>query len=333
MVLLLTIGNPLKYQTLTILLFLSLVIKAQDPTRPDTPSSTQAAVPAIVIPLDTDTINTDSILNLIDIHKGFRDSLQYAFSNNLNTPQLIQEFLGKHRYFNFLGNPIRLNIEEKEEARDEYFFYMLWSLLFFYAMLRNIFAKYHDNLFVLFFRASLRQQQIKDQLLQSPIASLLFNLFFFMTMSLFIAMVARNYHYASNISFNDLWTLGFVILTFIYLVKFLVTKSLGWVLNLEKASEAYIFVVFLVNKVTGILLLPVILLISFPNKYLLAGLVALTVLLLLFLIVYRYRISYRQIKAEIKLSPFHFFLYLCAFEVTPLLILKKVVTHFVENTF
>lgn len=333
MVLLLTIGNPLKYLTLTILLFLSLVIKAQDPTRPDTPSSTQAAVPAIVIPLDTDTLNTDSILNLIDIHKGIRDSLQYGFSNTLNASQLIQEFLGKHRYFNFMGNPIRLNIEEKEEARDEYFFYMLWSLLFFYALLRNIFAKYHDNLFVLFFRASLRQQQIKDQLLQSPIASLLFNLFFFMTMSLFIALVARNYHYASNISFNDLWTLGFVILTFIYLVKFLVTKSLGWVLNMEKASEAYIFVVFLVNKVTGILLLPVILLISFPNKYLLAGLVALTVLLLLFLIVYRYRISYRQIKTEIKLSPFHFFLYLCAFEVTPLLILKKVVTHFVENTF
>ena len=333
MVFLLTNGFHLKHLFFTISFFLSLGIMAQDSTDPDSLALKKAIVQSIVIPLDNDTLNTDSILKVLDVHFGIRDSLKFTFAQTPNSRELIQEFLGNHLQFNFLRNPIRLNIEEKNEKRDEYFFYLLWSLLFFYALLRNIFAKYHDNLFVLFFRATMRQQQIKDQLLQSPIASLLFNLFFFLTMSLFIALVARDYNFASNISFNDLWILGFIILAFIYLVKFIVTKTLGWVLNMEKASDAYIFVVFLVNKVTGILLLPVILLISFPNKYLLAALVALTVLLLFFLIVYRYRISYRQIKAEIKLSPFHFFLYLCAFEVAPLLILKKVVTHFVENTF
>ena len=333
MVFLLSNGFHLRQLFLTISMLFTLGLMAQDPTGPDSLALQKAIVPSIVIPLDNDTLNTDSILKQIDVHPRIPDSLKFQYAQTPNSQELMQEFLGNHLHFNFLRNPIRLNIEEKSEKRDEYFFYLLWSLLFCYALLRNIFAKYHDNLFVLFFRATLRQQQIKDQLLQSPIASLLFNLFFFLSMSLFVALVARDYHFASNISFNDLWTLGFVILASIYLVKFLVTKTLGWVLNMEKASDAYIFVVFLVNKVTGILLLPIILLISFPNKYLLAGLVALTVLLLLFLIVYRYRISYRQIKAEIKLSPFHFFLYLCAFEVTPLLILKKVVTHFIENTF
>jgi len=39
---------------------------------------------------------------------------------------------------------------------------------------------------------------------------------------------------------------------------------------------------------------------------------------------YRFIISYRPVRSEIKVNRFHFFLYLCAFEIAPLLLIYKV---------
>ncbi len=48
---------------------------------------------------------------------------------------------------------------------------------------------------------------------------------------------------------------------------------------------------------------------------------------------YRFIISYKPIRNEIKVSRFHFFVYLCAFEIAPLLLIYKVLLIFVERTY
>lgn len=323
----------MKYFLNIIFLFFSLTLFAQVTEQPDTLVSAPVSSSVLSIPLESDTLNIDSVLHTLDRYPGIKDSFQYNTSEQAGGYEKALAFLENHPYFNFLKDPIRLNIDEKDESNDDTFFYLLWGIFFFYALLKTVFAKYHDNIFVLFFRASLRQQQIKEQLLQSPLSSLFFNLFFIISLSFFTAIVARNYSLFPHISFYDLWAFGVVLLSTIYIGKFLVIKTIGWILNIEKACDSYIFVVFLVNKVAGILLLPAILLATFPNKYLMAAIVVLAILLLSLLVIYRYWISYRQIKNEIKLSSFHFFLYLCAFEIAPLLIIKKVLTHLIDSTF
>jgi hypothetical protein len=70
---------------------------------------------------------------------------------------------------------------------------------------------------------------------------------------------------------------------------------------------------------------------AFPSSplYPLAVVISLVLIVLLFL--YRFFISYRPIRNEIKVGKFHFFLYLCAFEIAPLLLIYKVLLNFVEH--
>ena len=57
-------------------------------------------------------------------------------------------------------------------------FYLIVAILFYFALIRIFYEKYFNNLLTLFFRVSLRQQQIREQVLQTPLPSLLLNILF-----------------------------------------------------------------------------------------------------------------------------------------------------------
>ncbi|MBL0134171.1 MAG: DUF4271 domain-containing protein [Chitinophagaceae bacterium] len=205
-------------------------------------------------------------------------------------------------------------------------------MIFYYALVRAFFPKYEANLFTLFFRATLRQQQLREQLLQSPLPSLFLNILFILSGSLYISFLARYEGVLQQLDFWILWIYAMGALAGIYIGKFLVIKTIGWILRFTKASDAYIFVVFMVNKMTGIFLLPVLLLMAFPSESLLPVVVTLSLIMLVVLLAYRFLISYRVVRNEIKVNPFHFFIYLCAFEIAPLLLIYKVLLNIVERT-
>ena len=48
---------------------------------------------------------------------------------------------------------------------------------------------------------------------------------------------------------------------------------------------------------------------------------------------YRALAGYRPVRNEIKLTPFYFFLYLCAFEIAPLLLIYKVLLTYLEKMY
>jgi hypothetical protein len=121
------------------------------------------------------------------------------------------------------------------------------------------------------------------------------------------------------------------ILALIYIGKFVLLKFTGWVFNLSKATDTYIFIVFLVNKMLGILLLPFLVLIAFYGGQAQQVFVTLSLILIVVLFAYRFIFSFGPIRAEIKVNPFHFFLYLCAFEIAPLLLIYKVLLSVLGN--
>ena len=176
-------------------------------------------------------------------------------------------------------------------------FYFLVGLIFYFACIRLFFGKYLDNLMTLFFRVTMRQQQIREQLLQTPLPSLLLNILFVISCGLYLTLLARYYNFAffGNFWVTLLYAIGFV--SGIYLGKFVVLKITGWIFNIRSATDTYIFIVFLVNKMIGIFLLPFIILMSFPNRYLLPVLVLLSyiMLILLFMLqVYKFVSAYPE---------------------------------------
>jgi Domain of unknown function (DUF4271) len=244
----------------------------------------------------------------------------------------FQRILNEHPVLPFNKKPAASNLYVRKQSENESLFYFLIVLLFYFACIKLFFGKYIDNLTTLFFRVTMRQQQIREQLLQTPLPSLLLNILFTVSCGLYLTLLTRYYNFAffGNFWVTLLYAIGFV--AGIYLGKFVVLKITGWIFNIRSATDTYIFIVFLVNKMIGIFLLPFVILMSFPNRYLLPVLVLLSYIMLILLLSYRFINSFRPIRSEIKVNRFHFFLYLCAFEIAPLLLIYKVLLAFVERS-
>jgi hypothetical protein len=244
-----------------------------------------------------------------------------------------QRTLQQHPYYNFYGKAVVITEHLKKSSNDEGLFYFLAALLFYFGFIRIAFMKYLDNLNTLFFRVTMRQQQIRDQVLQSPLPSLFLNILFFISGGLFLSFLVDYYNMLPGMNRWLVLLYCCALLTAIYLGKFILLKMVGWMFNIRVAVDTYIFIVFLVNKMLGIYLLPVLLLMAFSKGTFLTVLITLTYAFLVILFIYRFIIAYRPIRNEIRLSRFLFFLYLCAFEIAPLLLIYKVLLIFVERSY
>lgn len=242
----------------------------------------------------------------------------------VTTPGFSWQVLKRHPYFGF-GTAVIKNEEGdiRKITGKESLFYFILSLLFIFAVLRQIFPKYFSDLFRLFFRTTLKQRQIREQLMQTPLPSLLLNAFYILSAGLYVSLLFRHYNINPVQNFWLLFVYCCIGLSAAYFVKFLFLKVAGWVFNAEEAANAYIFIVFIINKMIGIMLLPFIAILAFSvgNVYT-AGLV-LSWCLVAGLILYRFILTYASVRNQVKVNPFHFFLYLCAFEIAPLLLIYK----------
>ncbi len=268
------------------------------------------------------------------------DSLRVDSLNKVKTavpapPSIDTSTYAKYRQHPYLGErkkAVNMIIDyRKKESKDE-LFYLLTGLVFFLAFIKVAFPRYFRNMFSAFFQTSLRLKQTKEQLLQDSLASLLSNLLFVMTVSVYAALVIRYEEWAS-VSFWQLILYGAIVLVAVYLGKYLFLLFSGWVFNSKEPAAGYIFIVFLVNKAIGILLIPFLLLVAFAAKPIAE--VALTVSggVVTVLFLYRYIVSFTAIRNNLKVNALHFFLYLCAVEVLPLLLLYKVIINYIDGRF
>jgi hypothetical protein len=244
-----------------------------------------------------------------------------------------QHVLAMSAYVNFTGKPVVEIFEIHHPNSKDSLFYLLVGILFYFALVRIFFEKYFNNLMTLFFRVSLRQQQIREQVLQTPLPSLLLNILFVISGGLFACYLLHYSRFGESVRFWVLYLYCMAMLATIYLVKFVVLKFIGWVFSISRATDIYIFVVFLVNKMLGIFLLPFLILITFSGQQVREILITISLAMVFLLWSYRALAGYRPVRNEIKLTPFYFFLYLCAFEIAPLLLIYKVLLTYLEKVY
>ncbi|TDX00090.1 DUF4271 domain-containing protein [Dinghuibacter silviterrae] len=202
-------------------------------------------------------------------------------------------------------------------------FYVVLLLALWMGILKSGYQKYYDDLFTVFFRSSLRQHQIREQLLQARLPSLLYNLFFVGCAGTFLYLLAVPYAARLGHPEWQIWIAAIGAVALLYAVKFVGLKLSGWVFGMTGAVDTYIFIVFLVNKILGVALLPIVVLLAFAQDPLQSAAATLGVMLVAGMLIYRFIRSYRPVWEEVQMSRFHFFLYLCAFEIAPLLLIYK----------
>jgi hypothetical protein len=237
-----------------------------------------------------------------------------------------------HPYLPLDKPPVFMLIDyHKQESRDE-LFYLMAGLVFCLAFVRVGFPKYFRNLFLLFFQTSLRQKHTREQLLQDNLASLFINLLFFISMAMYLALLIK-YRNLTPASFWLLTLICGLALILIYLGKYLFLVFAGWVFNTKEAAGSYIFLVFLVNKVMGVALIPFLLILSFAAPPVVDVAITVSLGMIGVLFTYRYFVSFSAIRNKLKVNVLHFFLYLCAVEVLPLLLIYKLLINYITGSF
>ena len=263
----------------------------------------------------------DSSFNLIKLYLNF-------FAQKKNAYQLYNQKITT-------SNPgdVLYKIEQKFSLPDkDLLFYAVIALLFLYGFIIQIAPQYIGKLFSQFSQSSLRMMQNREQLLQNSLASFVMNIGFVVSFSLMATLIIFNAHllpinFWEGFLYMCLFFLG------LYVGKFICLTIAGYIFNTNELVQTYIFVVFMINKVLGILLIPFIGILAFAKPILHPFAIAGAGFLIALLILYRYLFSLTSVRNKLHVSSFHFFLYLCAFEIIPLLILYKLIVQYFGGTY
>jgi hypothetical protein len=263
----------------------------------------------------------DSSFNVLQLYLNF-------FAKKKNTYQLYNQ-----KITSASAGEVLYKIEQKFALPDkDVLFYAIIALLFLYGFLIQIAPQYIAKLFSQFSQSSLRMMQNREQLLQNSLASFIMNIGFVVSFSLMTTLVIFNAHllpinFWEGFFYMCLFFLG------LYLGKYICLTIVGYIFNTIELVQTYIFVVFMINKVLGVLLIPFIGILAFAKPFLHPFAIAGAGLLMVLLILYRYLFSLTSVRNKLHVSSFHFFLYLCAFEVIPLLILYKLIVQYFGGTY
>ncbi len=240
----------------------------------------------------------------------------------------ISSLLLQNKFLN-LSTPVSLATKQKKQSGKESLFYILAVTILLLAIFKVFYAKYFNNMFRAFFNTSLRQSQLADILLQAKLPSLIFNIFFVISFGLYAWFLISIYSPSHN---NNYFFAGLSILFMaaIYAGKYICLKFIGWVCGVSEASDQYIFVIFLINKIAGIFLLPFIVLLAFAPAYWLNIIIISSLFILAVLFLMRYLRAYGSLQNKLKFNRFHFLLYIAAAEFLPVLIIYKLFVRIIQ---
>lgn len=283
-------------------------------------------------------ISADSLKNADSLNLAIEDSLQKDSIERSLAKELIVHHSDTSTYtaiiFNFyfpFDKKPEMMIEQKRiSSSNDLLFYVLMGLILIVGFVRVTFSKYFSSLFELFFQTSFRQHQTRDQLLQDKLPSLIMNILFVFSGGMLITLMAKFQGWIV-IDFWWLYLYSCLLLAVIYLTKYLFLLFFGWIFNATSAVNTYLFVIFLVNKIMAILFIPLILFLAYASiKMANISLTIAEILIVIFLI-YRYVASLGTIRRTLHVNALHFFLYICAAEVLPLLIIYKVLFNYIQG--
>ena len=229
----------------------------------------------------------------------------------------------KNKVLNSDAEPVSLSVKFRKDKGQDSTFYLIAGIVLLLALFKFFNDRYFTNMFRVFFNTSLRQSQLTDQLLQAKLPSMFFNLLFFISGGVYVYMLLLHYRLINE---DNKWIMIFSsmgILGFIYLIKYCTLKFTGWVSGLQEVTDIYVFIIFLINKIIGIFLVPFIVILAFSDSAIVKIAALISLMSIGILLLLRFFRSYGLLQNQLKISRFHFMLYLTGIELLPLLLIYK----------
>jgi len=154
---------------------------------------------------------------------------------------------------------------------------------------------------------------------------ILYTLFLF-NLGIYIYLLLRHYNLTPGISNSSLLLMTTGIATGLFFLKHLVINILGWVFPIQKETSIYSMTITVFGIILSIVLFVSNIVIAYAPPQIIP--IAISLSFVIIGIVYFFR-SIRGLSIASKFlnhNKFHFFIYLCAVEIAPVLILWKLAT-------
>jgi len=210
-----------------------------------------------------------------------------------------------------------------------WYFYFLISLFIAYAVARTFLGRITVSTFnaVLRYNSSVSMYNDNSQLQQQR--DLVLYAFYFICMS-FYAMLIMEQYKVYPIAYKGLNLLLFsvLVLLVIFIARIVLLNILGHVFEISTLLQEYLYHGFTYNKLMGIVFLPTNFLIVYSEGVLHIASIYVSFIILSLLLLFK---IVRAITFSLKkrVLNFYLFLYLCALEIVPLLLIVKWVTKLI----
>jgi hypothetical protein len=214
----------------------------------------------------------------------------------------------------------------RHTSRNMLIFILLMVMLGALTYLKTAFNKDIEELLQSVYNQNIAQQIFRTRSREISFSSVVLTLNFVVVMSLYVRFILLQYFHVTTLEQNGSTLLIIFLFTFFYLGKILALKFIGLMFDANDACEEYIYNFSLVCKTLGLALLPALFIFytapeNFFNIIFIVTIFISTMMLLLF--------AWRGLSTGYKLmyrSVYHFFIYVCVVEISPIFLLFKLLT-------
>jgi hypothetical protein len=244
--------------------------------------------------------------------------------------EFVKYYLENNQWYSLSIPKVGLYSAKKVRPNLEWIFYSFLFLLLFVAilgrysngLLRKIWKIYLNDGFIF--------RQSKAQMAQQPVVSIALNILFVFSGGLFIFFGMQwDHQFTGALRWYILFS-SFAVIASIYFLKSIFFRILGWAFGQEEAFEDYLFVVFLNNKMMGLIFLLASCLMAFSSTTLSIFIFKFTVFLIVLMLLYRLLRGFQVFSRQSKVGLFTLLLAFMSFELIPTAIIVKVLSKTVH---
>ncbi|MFM2156229.1 MAG: hypothetical protein RL516_978 [Bacteroidota bacterium] len=270
-------------------------------------------------PVDTtanDSSAISSSFQFTDSQDSSNGAIDSAENKSLNGPGVFK---------NHLLKPVNPNARPLNDTISDWLTISLIVMMVFFTWFRLFYYKIFRQLLTSYFNMTASNQIVRDESYLLQRASLVISIISYLLGGLFLYQISVLFDW--QIYWLQKGLVRFVLFSLIiaisYSVKMILLRVLSVIFNQEKAAGTYIFNLFLMIMMAGLILFPANIFLAYSNASVKHFAAIATIVLISLMFLFRLSRAIRIWFSIPQFSFFYLFLYLCAFEVAPLLVVWK----------
>ena len=275
----------------------------------------------------------DSVAQSIQARQQFVDdsvATQYIRPADPSRHSLLVDSLFKRYFYKGYGfldiapaSKSILREGHSRQTRDQWVIGIIIGLLLYTAILNRIMSKDFESVWQSFYNKRVLSQVGKEDGLINSWTFIGLFLLFGLTFGLFLYQLAQYNNVYYSVSGVRLFISLSLIILILFAIKFVIVKFLGFVFNINKLVSEYLSVLYLTYFNIAFVFLPVTVCFSLLTNQLIPYILVIAIVLIVIIFIWQYLRSSVNIISNILFHKFYLFVYLCALEICPILILIK----------